>query len=803
MQDALTNDRLSTYEDLLNLLSERADVDEVRRVASMRKVLRSSVFVEGYVPSEGWINAVAFTNEGDRIRCELTEANEYSPAEIAMGIFIALHGRGLLVDAQKSDLVTIRLLISDDIKANKILVPGRSGRELYDRYNESHPGLRAARLPATESLSLLLGANQGVHQIGRYVTGPLGLIEVSPPRFQPPSRELPLWHCADVGCRTVHEVFLESAASPVHICAEEISDRHLEAGLTRMWSGVLLRLIDEDDLTRERYSYSDVMLLIGDAFHGAERRILLKEAVAGPARQDMRELINSCAGKVARRIEDFVEGLDDQSVLQVLHGLSDSGLASLIDRCLTTRAIVIPPSEVRESRFALGPFSSKVSSLGIRFTGSNPLLDMCAVILDAYESTGRSSELEWHLRSQSGQTGMRSALLRYLAESDPLEAVNKLILSVRDIAGFSAAKLGCQFDDPGNPGLSERILWKFGFNLPRYGQLIADLRRRLEHFNTELLSVAAVEDERARERVRSAGVNVFVSIEEFLQELIRYNVWLLGSDHLIDTGFQYDPDNASDIVITLLGGSIKSGEALPVWSRQGENTLGVLLAYLNAMSAWIRSLVSADRTSFERKGKKLPHYASDEYRFFPFGHVQLWADADYSALKRFSDLVESVRSRVARSNLAAIRNGLDHHRGEDRFPDVDSMLAFVALFREAIDLADVNLLFPKEYWIKGWQKDRFGRRSATYTDYRGRDVVLDGPSPTLDLPLRLDVEEGILIAPGNLFSVAGVHLTFRQRKKSAYTEYWCNYPPKPVDPVGEIQRIGAEGAADESQDLAP
>ena len=80
-----------------------------------------------------------------------------------------------------------------------------------------------------------------------------------------------------------------------------------------------------------------------------------------------------------------------------------------------------------------------------------------------------------------------------------------------------------------------RFLWKFGFTLARYEDEYAILRNRITEFRERVLQMPTQPDEHECARIRSVGVNLFVSVEQFLENLLCYNVWLLSSDHFTGT----------------------------------------------------------------------------------------------------------------------------------------------------------------------------------------------------------------------------------------------------------------------------
>jgi hypothetical protein len=91
----------------------------------------------------------------------------------------------------------------------------------------------------------------------------------------------------------------------------------------------------------------------------------------------------------------------------------------------------------------------------------------------------------------------------------------------------------------------------------------------------------------------------------FLENLICYNTWLLTSDHFISPRFQYNKDDAHEAIIKTLGTEITSGAEKFAWNSDGSNTLGCLLAYLQAFRVWIKGLTSADKQLVARNPRDI------------------------------------------------------------------------------------------------------------------------------------------------------------------------------------------------------
>lgn len=326
----------------------------------------------------------------------------------------------------------------------------------------------------------------------------------------------------------------------------------------------------------------------------------------------------------------------------------------------------------------------------------------------------------------------------------------------------------------------------------QFDDSIQRFKARLSDFNQTILASTPIETEDARERIRAGGVNAFISLEEFLDRLLSYNVWLLSSDHFITTKFRYSSADARRSVAETLGPSLPSGEAVISWSIEGENSLGTLLRYLRAATDWIQALPDKDRNNLRRPERDLPHFADDEYLQFPFRHVALWADSDLSELRRHAELFGRIVKLIEESEPSSVRNGLDHFREAERFPSADKLLACVARLGEALELADVHRLLPKIFWLSSRKGNRFGAAENEFRDYAGRPLSVYGP-PLVSVLGPISYEVACLVAPGNLLGIPNASLIFQLREASEFSAYWRDYPRRrQIPPENDKQKPSQE-----------
>jgi hypothetical protein len=155
---------------------------------------------------------------------------------------------------------------------------------------------------------------------------------------------------------------------------------------------------------------------------------------------------------------------------------------------------------------------------------------------------------------------------------------------------------------------------------------------------------------------------------------------------------------------------------------------------------------------------------------------------------------EDIARLLEASNLAGVRNGLDHKRDAAAFPRVDDMLACVARIQKAVNLADEYRLIPKTFWRTKHIKDQYGREESILSDYMGRALQINGP--TIVSGIRpLNFNEPVVVAPDNLLGLPNSEMVFRVLDTSQSSQYWAGYPRR--------RQLLLSGHHSEPQNLTP
>ena len=536
-------------------------------------------------------------------------------------LFRLFYHTDLLIDYEKIDENSILSLLTEMHTSGQAHWPYVFGNLLYHKFNDRYDGNRTDSLDAESAESLLSGTPQGVFQVGTILSGPLGFISSAEERTISPILRLPLWHCSDTGCKAPHFVKLEVHKSSIlHIKTTVV--RHILDcfGPPSEWHRSLLRIYRKNKWTNGR-PYYDLPAVISDCIIGKEREALFLRVFRSSHNKQISSILKKTKSLIGPP-EDIVTKLTQEELHQLLLILPDKDLVNFIDELICNKDIKILPTELRTSvTYSHGlsrDTKSQLSSFGIRSAGHPPIIELAALIWTTYESLGLSEELKWRVRGHTGST-LRHSVIDFIRSHGPQAAVRELILPSRnvttEIGEYSTFQVWPEEDEINT---CNRVLWKLGFNLARYEDEYTILRNRISEFRESVLQLPLTPNEDEKAKIRSVGVNLFVSVEHFLENLLVYNTWILSSDHFTGTGFCYKNVEALSSVSKALGSQFTSGQETIYWKKDGTNTLGVLLGYLNVFRTWLKGRATADKSIIKLNEEDYPHYAIDTIWVFPF-----------------------------------------------------------------------------------------------------------------------------------------------------------------------------------------
>lgn len=779
-------------DELREIISELEKKDKLFKIYAMSLFIDKAFYTKDYTPVNDWADAVVLSATGDLILNKLNaEGIIYENHICKLVMFKLFYHNELFIDYENTDDELILSLLIEMHKSGNVLWPYTHGNLLYHKFNDNFIENKTDFLNANLVENLLQDTPQGIFQVGSLLSGPLGFVFSAEKRELYPKLSLDLWHCPDPGCLHPHRVNLEPYNSTLRTAELAISRCLTDNfGPASEWHWPILEI----DYQTERNTirpYKDLPAILSDCIVDSERSALCLRALRSP-NNGMIQRILAETKNLTGSPEHIVSNLTAEEQHQLLLLISDRDLINYIDELVSSKTIKIPPSELRTTKsfnYTSRDIESELSSLGLRSPGHPPVIKLSALICNTYDELGITEDLAWRIRGHSGTT-LRHSVVDFIRSHGPVSAVRELVLptkSVTDKFGLDLVFNIHENEDEIN--ICNRLLWKCGFNLARFEDEYTILRDRITEFRNIVLQLPKQPNESDQAKVRSIGVNLFVSVEVLLENILCYNMWLLSSDHFTGTDFSYSKNSALLSVSKTLGYEIESGLQLLRWSDEGHNTLGTLLGYINAFKLWLSTRISADKTALVRDKMDYPHFANESVYIFPFKHTALWADIPVVMLTTYLEFFDKMCTQLAQADLAVIRNGIDHKRDEDTFPDSDKMLACATRLLESLDIADSMRFIPKLYWGVKSEVDADGNNCITFSDYRNATIVLWTPSP-MRLEISMPLEMPHLIAPFDLLNLPNSSLAFFVSPQSSYRDYWQNYPRRadrqPPDNEGYI-----------------
>lgn len=409
---------------------------------------RNAFYSRDYSASGEWLSILSFTPYGETIIRELRSSlHDIPEPDLVLSCFAQFYHHDLLVNCEGTDAPAIRRLLQNELLESKIRLPHRFGRALYDRFNDTYSGSRTDHLMSEDADRLLREAPIGVYQVGEFVSGPLGILDFLDSRFIPPSLSLPLWHCSDTGCKSLHDVSLHQPRVPVVEARSKIA-RALDGtfGPPSEWGEAFTWQLHKPEPRR----YVDLPVLIADCIVGSDRAAVLEAALLSEHGQSLRNIM----GTAPRRRRDaegpaaeLASRLDPEAQFQLLMTLPDRVLIDLVDDAAFSRTVRIPAGEIREAvSGSIGhdlDSACALSPLGLRSVSQPPVVNLTSSIWRAYEMLHLHNELEWRVRGD-GSKSTYEALVAFVRNRGPAEAIRELILSSKSITATVCEEFNLQ-----------------------------------------------------------------------------------------------------------------------------------------------------------------------------------------------------------------------------------------------------------------------------------------------------------------------------------------------------------------------
>ena len=790
------------WKSVLQLRQECVDQeweDKFAELFGLRTLLRQAIVAPGYRAPVAFEPAISLSSAGEewvpRVRSSVPGI---STGEAKLALFVQFFYHELFIDVAGTDTQRIRKALGDQILGGNIRFPWVYGRLLYDRFNELFTE-RSRGLSPSQTSSLLEGSPQGVFQIRDVVVGPFGVLSSSCHRLLPPPLSVPLWHCSDPSCSALHTVRLATGPSKISEAVEIISEECLQSGEPASeWDALF------GDIAGPRSWYDDMHLqhlpwLLVNGLSTPELRTVLRRLLERYPKETREKfpVTKRFAHVLSGSAQDIAERVTQDQCLQLVLLASNETIVAELEGLIARRVIYVPPTETRVPHATYGTadwLSTRVecSQFGVRTVSTKTHVGVARLkrLIEAlFEEPEQRAELEWKLRHVNGE-GIQRKLDEYLHTGDPRGIVRELILASphRLQRAFEVMRFGW-FEVPSSSEeedyLVDKILWKLGFDIGLYPRAPSRFWQRLENFLNAARSCTSY-NERDREVIRSAGVNLFVSLEEVLENSLSFAAWALLSDHYGVTEFKCGLDEARRFMASRLTG-LRHGSNDPLeLDPEGKNTLYSLIQGFAVLAEVCRGIGEGDSSGLRRGDSELPgYYGKTEVQQFPFLHRVLVLDLGDEDRERIIALLGNVTSVLEAAQVHSIRNRLEHKR--PGFPSRAEIEGACAATETAVNEMETAGMTPLVFFYSGSTSDRYGRTTFALEDYKGRKISVSRPSQYILCglpPLRVPQ----IIVPSMHIGDSTELMRFAYVESSEYVELWRDYPKRRFDiPIEQIE----------------
>lgn len=725
-------------------------------------------------------NAIHLTEQGDAIYQYLFQRG-INQENIKYYIFLYFNHADLFVDILATDIVSFEKSFSTIIKNKEILFPWIFDNLLYSKYFYEFEE-QSSELDNASVLKLLDNTPQGVFQFGHWVIGPLGILRSSFRRYIPPTDTIPLWHCPNPSCGGFHRTHLKSIDMEEWEEAELLIHNYYNNIERNSWQKFYNKTKGHDNYYKDDRA-DDYILMFADTFSEKEIKIIFKSVIDNVANARSILPLNS---KLKSNSQKIVERLNKAECFQLLLLYDSREIIRQTELSIDKKQILIPPTEIRVSSYSeieghvfdaiyecncLG-FRSRYTSLKATFPRLKHL------ILDIYKDSTLQQQLEWNLRNYEGNS-LGEKLELCMVNENPHEIVKRNILNgpfqIREtfnkLLGFFELPTTKEDDEL----IVNKILWKLGFDINIYPSILTRFWERLELFQN-IVDNTEIYTDREKDIIRSSSINLFVSLEEILKHTVSYIIWVLLSDHYMDSMLKYNYDDALNKTFELLNGYKINEDTCLEFKRDGNNTLYPLIEGLKIVFKVCDNILDlGDKSKYIRSENELPHfYGKADIISFPFHHKILLLDISSNSYAQLRQIAFDMTQDFAQKSILSIRNTLEHDRA--KFPTKTDLLRLIECLRKHMEKVEINL-FPNIYFYSSTYTDNYQRTTYTFKDYKNRAISYTQLT-NYDGSDSFKLNAPLIINPILHFKDSTLPIIFEYTEFSDYYSMWRNYPLK-------------------------
>jgi hypothetical protein len=753
--------------------------------------LEKCILSKNYKPSPLYSEVICLSPKGEEIIKRITHKMDSEKNNVISELKLASLLSSLeLIDINRMDVYKFLNIVHEEVKTKKLLFPYVFGRELYDKFfmlfnNDDH-------LNYEDTLKLLENTPNGVYQVNNLISGPFGLLKSQEIRNYGPVRAIPIHHCSDTACQTLHVTELSTADSLIAIYIKEINKIIDETSINK-------QIIQSQPLKQtsifDDNNLDDLPDLLG-TFPVVELRILLAYLIDNnkgirqhfPKDRDLKHYWQGNGEKIA-------SNLQHAECLQLILLFKDLEIASSLERLIYENKIHIPPTEIRSPHFRrkrkrVFKLNIECSRYGLRCTiydqnqTNVALIRLKNLITKLYSESNNMEKLEWKLRNINGNNIVEK-IEKYLLSENPKEILMNLIFDNSDYVKktFEYLKYG-DFELPYPPIKEEfiinKILWKLGFNSMTFPDFLNIFWKRHGQF-LNIINITDIVTENDREAIRSAGVNYFVSLEEILDYSLSFITWALLSDHFLDTNFVFNLEDARKFMVEKINSQkylINDNEYL-VLDSEGKNTLYPLIKGFEIVAQLCEKCLN-ERNTYRRPKSEYPFYHNKtEIYKFPFDYKVFLLNLNESEVKRLINILREITNMLERNNISNVRNRIKHNRPINEFPNKNELENTTKVIEQVIKLMESEGIIPQLFIYSGTEIDQFGRGVTKYRNYRNVILHVSNNSQFIRCGLP-DYKNPQLILPNLSINKSIEKPRFFYQDKTAYSNFWKDYPKRKI-----------------------
>ncbi|MET9274669.1 hypothetical protein [Kribbella sp. NPDC003557] len=765
--------------------------------------LEDCILRKDYKIPDSLNNSIVLTSDGIAIRQTLITKHQVPAKEATIMCFLATAHVDMLVDLEKTDFGALHQSIHRQIVDGDILHPFMYGRELYDRAAGIFPVERNS-LSYEETLNLLDATPRGVFQLGDIISGPYGLQFGQEARWIAPTTRIPLYHCADLTCQSIHPCYLTTDHNAavnderpkINRVLRDISEE------PSAWRDFIAEIAGLQRTTYDDKSPSTLIYLLGDCLSVTELHALLARLLTGGADHDFRAKV----GKLGifpgpGRAQDE---LTRAHCMQLILMAPDATIIDALDRLIATNTIRVPAEELRipmvNQNYVSGSFGlqPQISHYGTRFHSIHaqigPLrLRRLVDQLYLMDEGADTSELEWQLRGVEGET-LQLKIAEFVRSCTPEEVLRRLVLSRR--TNMIAACTDLSIDEhryTTDADLIGAMLWKLGFSPDRDLDSNArfwQLHDKMKHV-TQTAGVSAVVDQEA---IRALASNYFVMLEELLDDSLAFVTWALTTDHIASPRpYRYRSEVDRIAAFQILNTAEEERESESEVIRFSEkNTLYPLCRGFQILARHLEHMTTK-ASECVRSDADLPEYVKHTtLKKFAFVHDMAFLDLTERSQRNILSILSNVSRVLVSADVNGVRNDQLHFNRSTA--DLERLISCLAGAEEAVRILEQAGFTRLLFHPLNDTGDEWSRRIYVLADPRGREIAFARPSSYdwLRLP-GLRMRQYLMISA--VFAEPNEILRFRSSAASEYSTMWDGYPTRRKSSVTSADIRSDENAA--------